>query len=398
MAKKQLLTLFFCNLIIWTLGNGLLPLLPIYAATLDASPTVIGYYLAASYLAMAVGTIAAGRLAEQFGGYKRLLVGAGLLCAPALGLMGQAATTGILVVLTMLVWFLVGVIVALLNIVAGLSVNPAERGKVFGVVFLSVPLGALAGGATLGALADWGGYGTMFFIMALGWLSLPIVAAFFLIEPDTPQRSQSTSLPLPSASLFANRSFALVVIATILASTTVFVGRLGTSLSMEKLQFTSTMVSSTAAVGGLVALPLIPLLGTLSDKLGRRGLLMLLYGSATLGVLTLDWATELWHFWLAASLLSISAYGNGTLSVALANDLLPRALLNKGLSLFSSTMWIAGIIGFAGTGVLLEYWGPTLVFAGGAALPIVAGLLLLSARPKHSEALAHAQPVRQSWS
>ncbi|MCB0226087.1 MAG: hypothetical protein KDI02_20530, partial [Anaerolineae bacterium] len=75
MAKKQLLALFFCNLIIWSLGNGLVPLLPVYAATLGTTPAVIGYYMAASYLAMALGTIATGRLVEWVGSYKRLLFG-----------------------------------------------------------------------------------------------------------------------------------------------------------------------------------------------------------------------------------------------------------------------------------------------------------------------------------
>ena len=393
MAKKQLLALFFCNLIIWSLGNGLVPLLPVYAATLGTTPAVIGYYMAASYLAMALGTIATGRLVEWVGSYKRLLFGSGVICAPAIGLMGQATNTGQLVALTMLVWFLVGVIVALLNIVAGLSVDPAQRGRIFGIIFLSVPLGALAGGATLGALADWGGYSTMFLAMALVWLGLPVGSAFFLTESETPHRSPR-SRSLNATPLILNRRFALVFLATILSSVTIFMGRLGTSLSMESLHFTSTLVSSTAAVGGLIALPVIPLLGLLSDRVGRRGLLVLLYITATLGVLVLNSASALWHFWLAASLLSISAYGNGTLSAALANDLLSRESLNRGLSLFSSTMWIAGIIGIASTGYLMDHLGPPVVFIGGACLPILATGLLWSTRSDRERPTPQVQPVR----
>ena len=80
MPKQQLLTLFFGNLVVWTVGNGLLPLLPIYGVRLGATPAQIGLYLAAIYFAMAVGTIAAGRLARRVNSYKTalLLVGVAL--------------------------------------------------------------------------------------------------------------------------------------------------------------------------------------------------------------------------------------------------------------------------------------------------------------------------------
>lgn len=393
MAKKQLLALFFCNLIIWTLGNGLLPLLPVYATTLGATPAITGYYMAASYLAMAMGTIVAGPLAEKLGRHKQLLVMVGLVCSPAIGLMGQASSVAELVLWTTLVWFFIGVIVVLLNILAGLSVRPAERGKIFGLIFLSIPLGALIGGATLGALVDWGGYATMFLLASVGWLGLPGCSIFFLTNPQL-LPSLSTPSQVDASPFVFTRSFALIFLATILSAITIFVGRLGNSLSMEQLRFTSTIISSTAAVGGLVALPLIPLLGFLSDRFGRRGLLILLYLIAAVGVFMLSWATTVWHFWLAASLLSVSAYGNNTLSTALVGDLLPLKALNRGLSLLSSTTWGAGIMGFASTGYLLQSWGPMIVFTGAACLSLLAGLLLLSVRSTREEALS--QPISNS--
>ena len=42
MEKRQLFILFFCSLIIWIVGNGLLPLLPVYAVRLGASSTQAG--------------------------------------------------------------------------------------------------------------------------------------------------------------------------------------------------------------------------------------------------------------------------------------------------------------------------------------------------------------------
>lgn len=68
--------------------------------------------------------------------------------------------------------------------------------------------------------------------------------------------------------------------------------------------------------------------------------------------------------------------------------------LNRGLSLFSSTMWIAGIIGFASTGYLLDHLGPPVVFIGGACLPILATGLLWSTRSDRERPTPQVQPVR----
>ncbi|UCC65329.1 MAG: hypothetical protein JSV36_09925, partial [Anaerolineae bacterium] len=65
MSKKQLLALFLCSLIIWTGGNGLSPLLPVYATQLGADPAMVGYYLSFSYLALASGTVVAGWLSDN---------------------------------------------------------------------------------------------------------------------------------------------------------------------------------------------------------------------------------------------------------------------------------------------------------------------------------------------
>jgi hypothetical protein len=51
MSKKQLFALFVCSLVPYVVGNGLLPLLPVYAAHLGAESAEAGYYLSISYLA-----------------------------------------------------------------------------------------------------------------------------------------------------------------------------------------------------------------------------------------------------------------------------------------------------------------------------------------------------------
>ncbi len=57
---RELVVLFAYNLVSWSVGNGLLPLLPKYAGQFGASDDIIGLYLVASYASIAAGTAAAG--------------------------------------------------------------------------------------------------------------------------------------------------------------------------------------------------------------------------------------------------------------------------------------------------------------------------------------------------
>jgi predicted MFS family arabinose efflux permease len=104
LTKRQFSALFLCSLVVWTLGSGLLPLLPVYAAQMGAEPLVAGAYLSCSYLALATGTVVAGYLSDRLQRRKALLIAAGLASIPAIWLMGRAPTVWHLTVLTATTW------------------------------------------------------------------------------------------------------------------------------------------------------------------------------------------------------------------------------------------------------------------------------------------------------
>jgi len=96
MSKKQLLALFVCSLVPWTVGNGLLPLLPVYATQLGADPKTAGNYLAFSYVAIAFGSISAGWISDGFQRRKISLIIVSLAGIPVCWLMGRAGSILIL--------------------------------------------------------------------------------------------------------------------------------------------------------------------------------------------------------------------------------------------------------------------------------------------------------------
>jgi len=65
-GKRQLFALFSCSLVGWTIAQGTLAVLPLYAVQLGADPASIGTYLSLAFLGLTLGTLAAGWLADTF--------------------------------------------------------------------------------------------------------------------------------------------------------------------------------------------------------------------------------------------------------------------------------------------------------------------------------------------
>jgi len=97
------------------------------------------------------------------------------------------------------------------------------------------------------------------------------------------------------------------------------------------------------------------------------------------GTLVLISSTQLWHFWLVTILLFGTMYVNGSVIPAFVTDLLAPEVLSRGLPWINTMMFVAGTVGFASAGYLLDTLGATNLYLITAVLPIVAiGLLGLA--------------------
>jgi DHA1 family multidrug resistance protein-like MFS transporter len=123
-------------------------------------------------------------------------------------------------------------------------------------------------------------------------------------------------------------------------------------------------------------IPVTLLIGTLSDRLGRKGFLILGYVLAAGGALTLSTATQLWHFWLASVLLFVAMSVNGSVVPALATDLLASTALSRGLPWLNAMSRVGGMVGFASAGYLMDTLGATPLYLIAAALSVMAATLL----------------------
>jgi MFS family permease len=387
MGKKQLSALFMCNLIPFTIGFGMIPLLPVYATKLGATPAISGYWMAITYVAMALGSVIAGLLSDRFQRRKLLLIIAGLAGVPSIWLMGLTIHIWLLAMLSAATYFFLGgVAVALVSALAGLFADKAERGKIFGILQTAPALGALLGGLIAGPIADRWGYPTMFFSLALIGVIMPLVA--FSVEDKILPPKQQSGCDKTSG---LTTSFWLLIFAQTTVMIIFFVGHLTRSLAMNGLGFSSTAISSLVAAGGALTLPFPFLIGRLSDRVGRKRLLILCYLMGLLGISFQAMSSSWWHFCTAAVLLAFVSRVSGSVGSALVADLVSMHSLGIGISLLRATNWVGGIIGWSCTGYAIEQIGITSSMITASFLPLIAVVLLSFIQPaKRIEDIAPA--------
>ena len=374
--NKQLLYLFLCNFAIVFIGFGLFPVLPLYAAEFGASPSFIGIYLAITYIAISIGSILAGQLSGRMS-HKMLFNIAGLLGLVSLLLLGAANALWQVVILTALVWFAGGIGLSITSVLATLHVGSSERGKAFGLLALTSPLGALIGSLVVGRLVDWSGYSIMFIVLAVEWSMFPILG-FTKVKYETTlellsaQPAQTTS---PAAR--PGTYFLLLLTTVLLASFAVSVGRMGLSMTMKDQLFSASQVSTANAVGGLLTIPVTLMIGAFSDKLGRKRFLFMGYLLAMSSTLLLVVADKLWEFWLVASLVLAARSVITAMSPAYATDLLSRNTIGKTLPLVGTMNWVSGVIGFAGSGYVIDSFGTTSLYGATTVVAVLAGIIVI---------------------
>ena len=372
-SRKQLAALFICSLVPWSVGNGLIPLLPVYATQLGANSAVAGYYLAFSYLAIALGALSAGWISSILHRHKLALIIASLAGIPACWMMGQVKNIWGLTALTAVMWFSGGLGISIIGILTGLSAGVKERGKIFGILALTNGIGALAGGLGTGWLVEQRGYTSMFKILAVFMILWPLSAALLEDKEIKPPGPENTPRQVSQG---LGKNFYLMFTISILSSITGFFVILIRSIVMNNLGFGPLEVTSMGAIGGLIGMPFPFLMGWLSDRKGRKIILAAGYLIGFASLVMLAFSHAFWHFWLVSGLQGIST-ATFSIGSAFITDLVPREAFGKSLAIFGSTGWIGGIIGFGAAGYLLQNlgFGPTVIIGGLLALA-AAGLLI----------------------
>jgi MFS family permease len=382
MSKTQFMALCVCNIVLFTGLAGLIGLMPLYLADLGADSSLTGFFMAFAYLSLAVSTISSGRLADRFGQRRTLLIIFGGLAVPVTLALSAITSVPLLMALMAVLWFVTGFAMTMVNVIAGLYSEPGSRGRIFGILSLSVGIGLAFGSWVSGRIVDAWGYPALFQLQGLFYIVVPLAA--LLVKDKTVIRVQGS---IPVREIFAQRSFLFLFLANVIgqgANSVIFLTR---PMIMDAMHFDASAISSAPAFGSLVTLPLPLFIGWLADRAGRRAIIIICFALTSVSFLMMIAAVDLWHFWLASALQSIMGMSM-VVGSALTTDMFPEESLGTSLSLLSSTPWIGIVFGFSLGGIAVEAIQIMPTLAVTLALSVVATLLLIPVNPPKTPAQA----------
>ncbi len=365
--------------------HGLLPLFVV--GTLGASAAVLGLIEGLGEATASVVKLFSGILSDRIGRRKPLAVAGYALSALTKPLFALAGVPGVVLVARLADRVGKGIRGAPRDALVADLVPEAQRGAAYGLRQSMDTVGAFIGPLAAIALmaAFAGNVRLVFWLAIIPALAAVAVLVIYVHEPEV--RAPKAERPrLTPASLVAlGRGFWLVV---------------GIGVVLTLARFSEAFLILRASEAGL-AMALAPLvlvvmnvvyalaawpLGVLSDRIGRRGLLVTGFAVLVLADLVLAFAPGLWGV-----LAGVAVWG---LQMALTQGLLaaevaaaaPAAVRATAFGVFNMVTGIVLLAANALAGVLWAWFGAGATFgagAGFAALGLIGLLVLGRPRPGH---------------
>jgi len=362
------------------------PLLPIFLTTvLGAGASAVGAIEGAAETSSALLKLASGWWSDRASRRKPLVVAGYALASLARPLVAvaQSATQVLAIRLTDRVGK--GIRGSPRDALIAESVDPSIRGKAFGFHRAADHAGAVVGPLIAFALLRWTQFPlrTVFLFAALpGLLS---VVALVLGVHETPREARPPiergKTAAPSLDVSLGRPFwtflASVFLFTLGNSTDAFLilraNQLGVSVALVPVLWAALhVVKSAASVPG----------GALSDRLGRKPLILAGWAVYAAVYVGFGRATETWHAW--ALFLAYGTYfglTEGT-QAALIADLVGRERRGTAYGWYYLAVGIGALPASLLFGLVWDGVSPRAAFAMGAALAFGAALVLLAVRPR----------------
>ncbi len=356
-------------------------LLPVYLkSSMGADSGYIGGLFSFLYAALSVGGILAGWLADRFQRRKLMCVLSAAAEIVTGVLLIYARSLKMFSAVMVLSWFLAGMHIALVNVLVGLQAEETKRGQVFGTLGFVMGIGPILSGFLFGPILDTYGMQSLLVISLVISILWTVISLFY---KDVPRSAPAPAKPKAERSHAPlGLAFALLFGASLLGWFIINGGKLGISILMSDQGYPAGSISTAAGIAGLAALVMPLLLGWLSDRTGRKRLILGLNLLGLAGLAMLSQEQPLAGFWTASALLSLYSCFSG-LTNALVTDIVPRQALGIGLALITNASNIAGIISSVVLGLAFSSLGPGTTFLAALALPVAAALLVaLGKEPK----------------
>jgi multidrug resistance protein len=375
------------------LGFGIsVPVLPLYADSFGVSQVAIGLTVAIYGLGRMLFNMPMGQLTDRIGRRQVVLWGELITAAGSL-LCGLAPTFEWLLVFRFLGGIGAATVITGTQVMVTDIATPANRGRVMSVYMgwflFAVGLGPTPGGF----IATWFGLQAPFFAFA----ALSLVAALVCWRwlPETrpvagrwpageagspaanrpPERPPATSAVLRQ--LLSTPAFPLVSLVTL----THFMARTGAIFAVvpvlvhDRLGLTTAQIGLALTLGNAVNLMLMPFAGILTDRLGRRPLIV--PGALLSGVAFAAFAVvDSYPLFIALCLLWGFAVGvGGSAPGAYVADLAPPGANGATMGIYRTLSDVGYVVGPALLGIVADAAGAGAALLTIGAIFLVAGTL-----------------------
>lgn len=359
------------------------PLLPLFlTSVLGAGPLAIGAIEGAAESVASLLKLASGWWSDRMPRRKALVVVGYGLASVVRPLIGVAQSVGQVLAIRLTDRAGKGIRGAPRDALIADAVNASQRGRAYGFHRAMDHTGAVVGPLVAAALLKWGGLSlrTVFLIAAIPAALAMLALIFGVTESTRPVAKQEKKTNLATKGLDRRFWFYLVVLLvfTLGNSTDALLilraNQLGVSAALIPILWAVLhVVKATSSTPG----------GTLSDRLGRRPLIIagwLVYGAVYLGFAV---ASETWHAW--ALFIVYGLYFGLTEGVekALVADLVPASVRGAAFGWYNLTIGLAALPASLIFGGLWQTFGAPVAFRVGAALALIASVGLYFVTATH---------------
>lgn len=350
------------------------PLLPVFlASVLGAGPLAIGAIEGAAESVASLLKLASGWWSDRLPRRKALVVVGYGMASVVRPLIGLAQNVGQVLAIRLTDRAGKGIRGAPRDALIADAVDASQRGRAYGFHRAMDHTGAVVGPLVAAALLKWGGLSlrTVFLLAAIP-AALAMLALIFGVKESKRAAAGEGKKPNLAREGLDRRFWfylAVLLLFTLGNSTDALLilraTDLGVSAAMVPILWATLHVvkasSSTPA-------------GTLSDKLGRRPLIIagwLVYGAVYLGFAV---ASVTWHAW--ALFIVYGLYFGLTEGVekALVADLVPAAVRGAAFGWYNLTIGLAALPASLIFGGLWQAFGAPTAFIAGASLALVASV------------------------